>query len=212
MKAYITTFFLCVFSQFVFAFENTGWHNGFIVLDSDQIIKGSINYDYITEVIQYQSQEKVKVYPANQVKFFKFYDGAIKRYRKFISKNFNPRYRYQRKTFIEILIEGELNLMQQKKKNTEEVDHYLCNSKKIIKINKSGQNILMAIRHNHKEINEFIKKRKLNLGELKSQVLLIHYYNYLTDKDYFKKLSNKLVLDNQYITGFEGIISHYPNR
>ncbi|PZR36720.1 MAG: hypothetical protein DI538_13565, partial [Azospira oryzae] len=66
-----------------FAFEL--WHDGRLVLDSGDTLKGNIKYNMQEELIQLQASGRNETFTARKVLFFEIFDNTVKHYRQFYS-------------------------------------------------------------------------------------------------------------------------------
>ncbi len=94
-----------------FAFEL--WHEGKLILDSGDTLRGSIKYDLQNDLIQYQSKgdNKLESYSARKVLFFEIFDNSVKRYRIFYSLPYSTSGQYKAPVFFELLEEGKITLL-----------------------------------------------------------------------------------------------------
>jgi hypothetical protein len=95
-----------------FAFEL--WHEGKLILDSGDTLRGKIKYDLQSDLLQYQTNEqppKLESYTARKVLFFEIFDGTVKRYRIFYSLPYSTAGQYKAPVFFELLEEGKLTVL-----------------------------------------------------------------------------------------------------
>ncbi|MCA6369162.1 MAG: hypothetical protein IM631_13865, partial [Cytophagales bacterium] len=82
MKGY--SFFFCFIISFgaaaqQYAFEL--WHEGKVVLETSDTIKGLLKYDIQNDFIQVKKQNKLESFTARKVLAFEIFDASVKRYR-----------------------------------------------------------------------------------------------------------------------------------
>lgn len=93
-----------------FAFEY--WHEGRIVLDTGDTLKGTIKYDMQTDLLQYQVENKNQSFSARNALFFEIFDATIKQYRQFYSLPYSMSGGgYKAPVFFELLTEGKITLL-----------------------------------------------------------------------------------------------------
>ena len=92
-----------------FAFEY--WHEGRIVLDSGDTLKGTLKYDMQADLLQYQKDNKNQSFSARNALFFEIFDATIKQYRQFYSLPFSASGGYKVPVFFELMAEGKLTLL-----------------------------------------------------------------------------------------------------
>ncbi|HNP94759.1 MAG TPA: hypothetical protein PKJ63_03995 [Cyclobacteriaceae bacterium] len=101
------TFHLAAAQEFAFEY----WHEGTIVLESGDTLKGSVKYDMQTDLVQIQIDNKLETYTARKVLFVEIFDRTIKRYRRMYSLPFNTSGEYKAPVFFELLEEGKITLL-----------------------------------------------------------------------------------------------------
>ena len=111
----ISFFIAFIFANFCapaqqFAFEY--WHEGKLILDTGDTLRGHIKYDLQNDLIQYQSPTKqLESFTARKVLFFEIFDATVKRYRIFYSLPFSQGGQYKALVFFELLEEGKLTVL-----------------------------------------------------------------------------------------------------
>jgi hypothetical protein len=101
-------FTTCAFAQ-QFAFDL--WHEGKIILDSGDTLKGSIKYNLQSDLLQFQENKRNQSFSARKVLFFEIFDGTVKQYRQFYSMPYGVSENYKAPVFFELLAEGKITLM-----------------------------------------------------------------------------------------------------
>ncbi|MDZ4716202.1 MAG: hypothetical protein SH819_12110 [Cytophagales bacterium] len=96
------------FSQ-QFAFEY--WHDGKIVLERGDTLKGSIKYDLQNDLLQFAYAGRLESYTARKVLSFEIFDQTTKRYRQFYSIPYTTSAAYKAPVFFELLVEGKFTLL-----------------------------------------------------------------------------------------------------
>jgi hypothetical protein len=61
------------------------WHEGKIILESGDTLRGQVKYSMQEDLVQLQTQRTVEPYTSRKVIFFEIFDVTIKRYRQFYS-------------------------------------------------------------------------------------------------------------------------------
>lgn len=93
--------------QFAFEF----WHDGKVVLDSGDTLRGNVKYDFQNDLIQFQKNERLESYSARKVLTFEIFDASIKRYRSFYSLPYSTGGQYKAPIFFELIEEGKLTVL-----------------------------------------------------------------------------------------------------
>jgi hypothetical protein len=92
-----------------FAFEL--WHEGRMVLDTGDTLKGKIKYDLQTDLLQIQESSRNESFTARKVLFFEIFDQTVKQYRQFYSLPYATSGQYKAPVFFELLVEGKITLL-----------------------------------------------------------------------------------------------------
>lgn len=92
-----------------FAFEY--WHEGKIVQDTGDTLKGTVMYNMQTDLLLVQANNKNQSFSARNVLFFEIFDATIKHYRQFYSLPFSTSGGYKTPVFFELLAEGKIMLL-----------------------------------------------------------------------------------------------------
>lgn len=93
--------------QFPFEF----WHEGKIVLEEGDTLKGNIKYDLQSDLLQYEKGSTLASYTARKVIYFDIFDKSVKRYRTFYSIPYAVAGEYKAPVFFELLSEGKITLL-----------------------------------------------------------------------------------------------------
>jgi len=90
------------------------WHDGKLVLESGDTIKGTIKYD-LQDLLQVKHNGRLESFSARKVVFFEIFDQSYKRYRTFYSLPFSPTGGYKTPIFFEVLTEGKITVLTREK-------------------------------------------------------------------------------------------------
>jgi hypothetical protein len=173
------------------------WHDGKIVLEAGDTLKGSIKYDLQNDLLQFLKDGKPDSYTARKVSFFEIFDQTIKRYRQFYSIPYTTSGAYKAPVFFELLAEGKMTLLC--RENVEYrsysnsfysygtssrlvlVYHYfLLNENGNIDAFVGKRSDLLRLMGNHADrVEKFIKSNKLDITDRFEFTQIIQYYNSL---------------------------------
>lgn len=92
-----------------FAFEY--WHEGRVVLEEGDTIKGNVKYNMQSDLVQLQSDNRIETLTARKVVSFEIFDQTVKRYRSFFSLPYSAASSYKAPVFFELLEEGKLTVL-----------------------------------------------------------------------------------------------------
>lgn len=175
------------------------WHPGMVVLDSEDTIRGKIQYDFESNLLQCSVDDRIRTFSSQNALYFSFHCQFFKRYRYVYSLPYQLKGRMNVPIFFEILAEGKITLMAREYVITESNNRFgnpLYNTSR----NFSGREILTYdyyLLTENGDINKYSEKRKD----------LYPYFGRLQDRieDYAKE--NKLKVDRQ--ADLIKIINHY---
>jgi len=181
----------------VFSFDL--WHEGKIVLESGDTIRGTIKYD-LQDLLQVKHNNRLESYSARKALYFEIFDSVYKRYRHFYSLPFSTSGGYKTPTFFELLSEGKITVLSREKielRNTASPYFYGGYSSRMVLVNlyyllKENGNIegfsskkndwydLMGNQQN--EIHNYVKENKLDFDKKYQLKQIIDYYNSFYNK------------------------------
>lgn len=205
MKAYIFLLFTC----FLFAIKSYGqpqdrlalneWHNGALVLNSHDVVRGKVKYNHIYDAVLLEAEGKVSTYAASQVIYFYYIhhsSGVVYQYTTlpYFSRIDST---YQRNYFFEILLQGEVLYLRKankkapliENKNRQKVlpklnvdkscyDYYMLYNEKVVCINNFTEDALPLLAQNFpKSIHEFIRSKNIEDFTPHDKLVILHYYN-----------------------------------
>jgi hypothetical protein len=180
-----------------FAFEL--WHEGKLILDSGDTLKGKIKYDLQSDLIQYQTegqQPKLESYTARKVLFFEIFDGTVKRYRIFYSLPYSTAGQYKAPVFFELLEEGKLTVLCREalEYRTSSSFYYYGSYTRLVLIHKyfllkENGNIeeyrgkkndwYELMRGKEDEVQKYVRVNRLDLDDKYELAQALNYYNSL---------------------------------
>ncbi|HEY5692352.1 MAG TPA: hypothetical protein VIS49_12915, partial [Cyclobacteriaceae bacterium] len=92
-----------------FAFEY--WHEGKMVLENGDTLRGLIKYDMQTDLIQFKANDRLETYTARKMLYLEIYDQTVRRYRRMFSLPYNTSGEYRAPVIFELLVEGTITLL-----------------------------------------------------------------------------------------------------
>lgn len=177
-----------------FAFEF--WHEGKIVIEGGDTLRGQLQYNMQTELVQLQANSKLETYTPRKIVFFEIFDKTVNRYRQFYSLPFALTGQYKTPVFFELLNEGKITLLSREKLEYKTYSSFysygtytrlvLTNAYYVLKEDGSLQDFngkkndfydLMGSKK--EEVQKFAKANKLNFNNKYEMVRVIDYYNSL---------------------------------
>jgi hypothetical protein len=180
-----------------FAYEL--WHEGKLILDGGDTLRGSIKYDLQNDLIQYQSksESKLESYTARKVVFYEIYDQTVNRYRAFYSLPYSTSGQYKAPVFFELLEEGKLTVLCREAleyRTTNSTFYYYGTYTRLVLINKyfilkeNGEieefrgkknDWYELMRSKESQVQKFVKSNRLDLDEKYELAKVVNYYNSL---------------------------------
>jgi len=87
------------------------WHPGYVVLDSEDTLRGQLQYDFESNLVQFTDSKTVQTFTSQNILFFTFHCQYFKRVRSVYSIPYELKGRLKTPVFFEILEEGQITLM-----------------------------------------------------------------------------------------------------
>lgn len=209
MKSVLTVLILLVFSFTTKAYMNYGsWCNGQITLENGEVIEGEINYDLKFEVIQIRDNGIVRAFTAEGVAYFTMFDHIKSRPRNFISLEHQVGFGYERKTFFEIVAEGNITVLRKSKyirrpRITENYraphiylnvvckhSYFALRGKEWVEIINFEAQVLPWMNDFEQEVGHYVKKGRLKLKDVHEQMQVVTLYNQLCDNKFKNTQAN----------------------
>jgi hypothetical protein len=178
-----------------FAYEL--WHEGKVVLETSDTLKGLVKYDMQNDLLQVKVKNQLESFTARKVLFFEIFDTTVKRYRQFYSLPYSVNNTYKTPTFFELLSEGKLTLLTREKLEYRTVSspfYYYGTTTRLVMVNKffllkPNGNIeefdgrkndwLTAMENKEESVKEFAKENRLDFDDKYELTRIVEYYNSL---------------------------------
>lgn len=196
-------FFLCLTCLAVtfcasaqWAFEL--WHEGRVVLETGDTLRGQVKYDLQQDLIQFTDKKgTIETYTARKVLFCEIFDKTEGQYRQFYSLPYSTASGYRTPVFFELISEGKLTVLSRERLENQATSspYYYGNTySRTVLVNKyytlkdNGEIIdfstrkadFMQLLGKHADhINDYMKDNKLRLDEKRDMIKIIEYYNSL---------------------------------
>jgi hypothetical protein len=173
------------------------WHEGKLVLDSGDTLRGLIKYDLQQDLVQYTfNDQKAEVYTARKVLFFEIFDEAIHKYRRFFALPFTTPTGYRAPVFFELLEEGKMTLLAREfleyKTQTSPyfvgsysrlvLDHkyfFLKEDGTIEEFEGNKNDLLDLMGRKSEDVEKYIKTNRLKFDDKHDLARIVEYYNSL---------------------------------
>jgi hypothetical protein len=171
------------------------WHDGKIVLESRDTLKGLIKYDLQQDLIQYNSQRgSVEAFTARKVLFFEIFDKTVGLYRQFFSLPYSATGGYRTPVFFELLEEGKMTLLTREtlEYRTTSSPYYYGSSTRLIitykyyMLSDAGaitefigkkSDLLKLMGKYAGSVEDYMRENKLDVEDRNDIVKIVAYYN-----------------------------------
>lgn len=188
------------------------WHYGLIKLISGIQLKGDINFNPELDIVSLLKDGNIKSFTPNKVESFEFYDEEIEENRIFISLNYVQTSFYSSKIFFELLLPGKVSLVRRYNTfnqfyslkadaladNFGSYNYYAYANGTFTNLKRFKKQLLPLFRKEfEEEMIDFVGSNNLRLKRIEHQIVIIDYYNFLSDPqrkvlnpDYLISLNN----------------------
>lgn len=173
------------------------WHDGKIVLETGDTLRGQVKYDFKQDLIQFTNRKgTVEALTARKVLFCEIFDKTVGQYRQFYSLPYNTTSGYRTPIFFELIGEGKLTVLSRERleNQTTSSPYYYGNMSRVVLVNKyymlkeNGDitdfsvrkaDFLQLLGKHADHINDYMKDNRLKLDEKQDLTKIIQYYNSL---------------------------------
>ncbi len=173
------------------------WCPGQVTLANQRVVEGEINYDLKYNAIQVRHDGVVRTYTAEKIAHFTMFDQVKHRERHYVAIDHQLDEGYQRKTFFEVLTEGDVTILRKSKyvrkpRVTEDQraphiylnavcrhDYYAYNQGEFFEIDDFKEQVLPLMTSYEDLVQDYIKRCKLKLRKINEQMRVVHLYNQL---------------------------------
>jgi hypothetical protein len=181
-----------------FAFEY--WHEGKVVTEEGDTLRGTIQYNLQSDLIQLKRGSLLDTYTARKVLFFEIFDITVKQYRQFFSLPFAVSgNQYKAPVFFELLAEGKLTVLSREalEYRTYSAFNYYGTYTRLVLVNKyylldergaiiefkgNKNDWLYMMGNKGSDVQRFAKTNKLDFDDKYDLVKIVSYYNSLFAK------------------------------
>lgn len=198
MKSALLTIFLTFILQLGFSqdFPSEMWHEGKLVLVSDESISGLLKYDQVKGIVQVHKDAKILTYSAKSIFYFEIYDITSESYREFYVLPYGLVTSYKAPVIFEVLVEGNLTLLCREYVLTKNIqspysigsyakevlayDYYFLDREgNIIKFTLKKKDLYSAVAKRQNQVIEYMQANRLHHDRRNDLVRVIAFYNAL---------------------------------
>lgn len=173
------------------------WHDGKIVLEGRDTLRGLVKYDLQQDLVQYTVKDKViETYTPRKVLFFEIFDASVHKWRHFYSLPFTTGGAYQAPVFFELLEEGKLTLLAREalEYRTYSSPYYIGGYSRLILVTKfylldekggiepfvgNKRDLLNLMGKKADDVHEYMKTNRLDYTDKYDLAKIVEYYNSL---------------------------------
>ncbi len=171
------------------------WHDGKIVLESGDTLKGSIKYDLQNDLVQYATGSALESYTARKMTYFEIFDQTVRRYRHFYSIPYETSGAYKAPVIFELLAEGKMTLLcrESLEYRSYSSTYYGMSSRLVLVYNyfmlkENGSiepfqgkrnDLVRMMGQEGSQVEKYIKSNRLDMTDRNEFVQIVTYYNSL---------------------------------
>jgi len=177
-------------------FPSQMWHEGKLVLASEDTLKGKLKYNFDKGLVQVDMGEKLYTYSAKSIFYFELYDETSESYRQFYVLPYGLVTTHKAPVIFEVLIEGNLTLLSREYVVTRNISNpysfgtytkdvlvydyfFLDRFGNITKYTLKKRDLLDILAKRQQQVEEFIRANRLHVDERNDLVRIIAFYNAL---------------------------------
>jgi hypothetical protein len=173
------------------------WHEGKIMLESGDTLKGRVKYDMQQDIIQFNiPNQTAEAYSARKILSFEIFDNTVRRYRLFFSLPYASNTNYKAPIFFELLEEGKMTLLAREalEYRTYNNAYFVGSYTRLVLVNKyfflkengnieeflgKKNDLLEMMGKKAETVEKFIKVNRLQFDEKYDLIKIVDYYNSL---------------------------------
>ena len=177
------------------------WCPGKVTLENQQVVTGEVSYDLKFNAVQVRRGGVVHTYTAEKIAHFDLFDQVKHRERHYVAIDHRMDEGYQRKTFFEVLTDGDLTILRKTKyvrrpRVTEDFraphiylnavckhTYYAFNEGEFFEIDDFKKQVLPLMNEYEDTVNDYIKQCRLKLRKVHEQMRVVHLYNQLCSQE-----------------------------
>jgi hypothetical protein len=163
------------------------WHNGVIVLRSDEILSGELAMHPAHDIVLFRQGEAVSVYPAHKIKSVYYYDATADINRKFITLQQSSA-AFPVHQLFEIVLLGEISVIRRVVSSTADpaddangYRYYLQSGNDLIALHKFQTKLYPRLLQESGTLSGYIGENNLNPGLPADVIRIVAYYNRTRD-------------------------------
>jgi hypothetical protein len=177
-------------------FPSELWHEGKLVLVSEDTLKGKLKYDFVKDLVQIEVDGRTLTYSTKNIFYFEIFDVTSESYREFYVLPYGLVSSYKTPTIFEVLVEGSLTLLSREYIMTKHIQNpysygsytqevlaydyfFLDRRGNITKYTMKKKDLYEVLAKRRSQIDEYIKANRLHHDRRNDLVRIISFYNAL---------------------------------
>lgn len=171
------------------------WHDGKIILENGDTLRGLVKYDFQQDLVQYNFEDKrTEAFSARKVLFFEIFDNTVKKYRQIFALPFTNATGYRAPVFFELLEEGKMTLLSREvlEYRNYTSPYYIGSFTRQVLVNKyffldqkgniteftgNKSDLLALMGKKSDDVEKYIKANKLKYDDKYDFARIVAYYN-----------------------------------
>lgn len=182
-------------------FPSELWHDGFLVLVSEDTLSGKIKYDLDHDLVQIETAKKTFTYSAQKLFYFQIFDQTVDAYRQFYTLPYAMVGKYVTPVIFEVVVEGKMTLLAREeievttvrdtynppyavtpnfsydKKKLVYTYYFLDDKGSITKYSNKKRDLLHILRQRGSKVNEYMKINHLRADKRIDLIRIVSFYN-----------------------------------
>ena len=194
---WVLIFLLLTFAGHSQKFPFEYWHEGKIVLEEGDTLRGNVKYDLMQDLLQFEKDGRLESFSARKAVFFEIFDKTPKRYRQFYSLPYASSGSYKAPVFFELLSEGKMTLLCREAleyKSYPNSFYYYGTSTRLVLVNKffllnergmiepfvgKRSDLIYLMGNQGEPVEQYIKSNRLSVDNKYQFAQIVDYYNSL---------------------------------
>jgi len=178
-------------------FPSEIWHNGQIITEAGDTLKGKVMYNLESDIIQYQTNKgTIETLTARKVMYFEIFDEMVSRSRVFYSLPYDKTGSYETLVLFEVLVKGNLTLLSRErvepyipkggspKGSTRRIvyENFVLNeNQSIMPLSTDKKEFIASMPGYQDRIKKYIKDNKLDIQQRSDLARIIALYNSISN-------------------------------
>ena len=196
---FVLTTFSGSFSQ---QFPSDLWHEGKLVLASEEVYEGLLKYDLVRGTVQVEIEEgeRFLTFGAQSIFYFKIFDVTVEANREFYVLPYGLVTSYKAPVIFEVLVEGNISLLCRERvssKNVTAANPYLYSTPtyqkdvlvydyffldregNITPYNLKKKELMQVVSKRQSQVADYIKQNRLKFDRRNDIIRILAFYNAL---------------------------------